>query len=212
MNLDPSMSRLLYTTRLWGSSYRHLTSAARKHEQVQNVLMNKEKRTSMLATPELQTRYRQALINAGLSFFMVVLAAQALKSAQEKRKAKLELEAVQELLEEKRVLLHSLQDRQYLSPLAAEIVEQVQASQSWWYRASEEDLNRRILAVLDQDLRKRIGQAAMTEEERDRDDLQALMTSVGVASDEHVHQTVSEVSDEAEETTVAIKKKKVYAF
>ena len=116
--------------------------------------------TQQQAEKVRKARYQQSLINAGVSFFTVLLAAQALKSAHEKRKKELELQVVVDLLEQKRQLLNDLVQEDALRDLARKCAGAVAALEedsggdafnkkknnvakpkgSWWWGAGEADL------------------------------------------------------------------------
>jgi hypothetical protein len=147
---------------------RYLSSeATARHKEMEAVLGSPP---PSAAPPPPKNTFRASLINAGASFFAVVLAAQGLKNAHQKRAAQRELEAVVELLEEKRAILTALSQQETLQPMALQIMS---LKRNWWSNAPQEE---EIVTILQNGVKERIGRAAMTPEESDADTLRELQS------------------------------------
>lgn len=135
------------TTKFGKSKDNKMDRAIRKHKEMESVMG--ESSAAPTATSEATSssrstvyssskeeylveqyrlnRFRQALINACLSFFTVILAVQGVKNANACRKAEQDCETVQELLDEERRLLQSLlNDPDALaSPVTTQILQRI---------------------------------------------------------------------------------------
>jgi hypothetical protein len=82
-------------------------------------------------------RYNQAFIQVGITFVIVVLAGQSMKSSISNQKNKMKLEAALEVLETKRLLLQKIQNEADLRLLAQQCVHTIQqgqtSNQDWYH-------------------------------------------------------------------------------
>jgi hypothetical protein len=153
---------------------------------------------------ERNRRYQQAAINAVCSFMVVLLAAQSLKSGTDKRKAELQLEAALEVVSETRDKLKVVLDTSTSRRIAHACLEQMHdthtptslpTSSAWfWSRRSSaisvatsleksQEMDR-LAAIVQQQLRVVIGDAALTEAERDQLQMQALSIAAAAAANQ----------------------------
>jgi hypothetical protein len=151
---------------------------------------------------ERNRRYQQAAINAVCSFMVVLLAAQSLKSGSDKRKAELQLEAALEVVSETRDKLKLVLDTSTSHRIAQACLDQMTdtnaptsppKSSAWFWSSrppatsaatnleTSNDVDR-LAAIVQQQLYAVIGNAALTEAERDQRRMQQLALAEAAAA------------------------------
>jgi hypothetical protein len=175
----------------------------------------------------------QAYINAGISFFTVLLAAQVLKVGMQKRKLTLQVEVLEEILADKRALLRSLGTDETLTPVADQCAKEILDSTnntykspktSWWVRSTassssnqdgdEKEIAERILVTLRAEMQRRIGYEGMTEEEKEKSAVKELQPEVAddFFSDERLLQELQKLEGEKEPNGETVVKKKIFSI
>jgi hypothetical protein len=174
----------------------------------------------------------QAYINAGISFFTVLLAAQVLKVGMQKRKLTLQVEVLEEILADKRALLRSLGTDETLLPVADQCAKEILDAKnntyklpktSWWDRSTpsssnqggdEKEIAERILVTLRAEMQRRIGYEGMTEAEKDKSALKELQPEVAddFFSDERLLQELQKLEGGQEPNGETVVKKKIFSI
>jgi hypothetical protein len=189
--------------------------------------------TAKVSVQTRERQRRQAYINAGISFFTVLLAAQVLKTGMQKRKLTLQKEVLEEILVEKGALLRSLGSDETLLPVANQCAKEIldmanntdkSQKKSWWGRSASSSNNRdgdekeiaeRILVTLQAEMQRKIGTEGMTEEERDKTSLKELQPEIDPAedffSDENLKK-LEELQDGQESDGETVVKRKVFSI
>jgi hypothetical protein len=184
-------------------------------------------------TEQARQRQRtQAYINAGISFFTVLLAAQVLKVGMHKRKLTLQVEVLEELLAEKGALLRSLGTDETLLPVSEQCAKEILDAKnntykspktSWWVRSTsscsnqggdEKEIAERILVTLRAEMQRRIGYEGMTETERDKSALKELQPEAAddFFSDERLLQELQKLDGGQESDGETVVKKKIFSI
>lgn len=185
------------------------------------------------ATQQARERQRhQAYINAGISFFTVLLAAQVLKVGMQKRKLILQVEVLEEILTEKRALLRSLGTDETLHPVADQCATAIlnkarnmdkSQKTSWWGRSTssisnqgsdEKEIAERIFVTLRAEMQRKIGHEGMTEAEKDKTALKELQPDVAedFFSDEKLLQELQKLEGGQESNGATVVKKRVFSI
>jgi hypothetical protein len=184
-----------------------------------------------------KARHQQSIINATVSFFTIILAAQAVKSASDRRKAERALKDALEITDETRQALKTIQSDDVIRELAQKCcratTERSEKSlpppgsgTSRWFggtaalpKEGDEDddskgLEGRIFEILQMEITRRVGHASMTEEEKDKSKLKQMQKEriSDLLGDELLKemQSIQMIKDEKSGTTVV--KRRVFTI
>jgi hypothetical protein len=189
--------------------------------------------TTKLTEQARERQRHQAYINAGISFFTVLLAAQVLKVGMQKRKLTLQVEVLEEILADKRALLRSLGTDETLLPVADQCAKEIldvtnnmdkSQKASWWGGSTsssrnqggdEKEIAERILVTLRAEMQRKIGHEGMTEAEKDKSALKELQPEVAedfFDSDEKLLQILETLDGGQESNGTTVVKKRVFSI
>jgi len=172
--------------------------------------------------PDRKARYSQALWNMAASFLLMMMAAQTLKSANERRKSEKEKDKAVEQLEANRATLKQLLEKDAYRPLADQL-SQIMTSEpkpKGWFGSKEPQkddddlLKERIAVMVQQEVQKVIGDAALTEAERDAYAISKMQTPGGLLSEnpEMALKELETTSVEKDETGATVVKKRIFSI
>jgi hypothetical protein len=164
------------------------------------------KEAAALTAQARKERYRQATFNGLVAFFTVLMAGQSLKSGIFRRQADRKAEAVEELLEEKRLLLAAVRSEDSVRQLARDCVEEIQAERQkserrWRWGGDPESaqdvasLEDRIVARIHSHFDRLVGDASLTDQEKDQQSFEHLR-SVGRMEQQQQQQSVQVVESD----------------
>jgi hypothetical protein len=224
----------------------NLAKSKNMHKEMESVLGEKSMKsadatasasasqpTAKVTVQARQRQRSQAYINAGISFFTVILAAQVLKTGMQKRKLTLQTEVLEEILVAKGALLRSLGSDETLLPIANQCAKEIldmknntekSKKASWWGGSTssssnqggdEKEIAERILVTLRAEMQRRIGYEGMTEEEKDKTSLKELQPELDPAedffSDENLLK-LEKLQDGQESNGETVVKRKVFSI
>jgi hypothetical protein len=183
-----------------------------------------------------QRQRKQAMINAGVSFFMVLLAGQVFKVSTQKRKKDIQVEVLEEILADKRALLRSLGTDETLVPVANQCAKEIlqltstkdKSQKSTWWGGSisssnhqdgdETEIAELILVTLRAEMQRRIGHEGMSEAEKDKSALKELQPDaaedflLSVLSDDKLLQELENLQVEQEANGATVVKTRVFSI
>jgi hypothetical protein len=120
-----------------------------------------------------QSSFRQAIINATVTFATLVLAAQAVRNANLQKQYKIRVEALEEVLRKKHVWVQEeLLSPQFSQLLAREIIQAATEQPKSWFGASsttvqnDDQLEDKIARIVQKSLLAKVAQQAQTSEEQ----------------------------------------------
>jgi hypothetical protein len=120
-----------------------------------------------------QSSFRQAIINATVTFATLVLAAQAVRNANLQKQYKIRVEALEEVLRKKHVWVQEeLLSLQFSQLMAREIIQAAAEQPKSWFGAmsttaqNDEELEDKIARIVQKSLLNKVAQQAQTSEEQ----------------------------------------------